>query len=245
MEERAVRKTFKYKLQTTPAHERALETVLQCCRERSHAGLQERKTAWEQCRVSVHFAMQSAQLPGIKAVRPEYRDLNAQVLQHVLQRLDKTSQAFFRRVRQGEAPGSPRFQGRDRYTRFTYPQVGEHGGAVLDQYDTISLEDVQVRTMVRNHHLAKRSSAAAWAAFRTMLTSKAACAGKRVMAVPPAYTSQDCSGCGERVAKSLAVRTHVCPICGLVLDRDEHAALNILRAGQALQGAVALAAVVN
>ncbi|HEV2461259.1 MAG TPA: transposase, partial [Ktedonobacterales bacterium] len=57
----------------------------------------------------------------------------------------------------------------------------------------------------------------------------------RAVAVPPAYTSQDCSGCGERVPKSLSVRTHVCPSCGLVLDRDEHAALNILRAGQARQ----------
>jgi putative transposase len=59
-----------------------------------------------------------------------------------------------------------------------------------------------------------------------------------VLAVPPAFTSQDCSGCGERVPKSLSVRTHVCPACGLVLDRDENAAKNILRAGQAHRGAV-------
>jgi putative transposase len=56
-----------------------------------------------------------------------------------------------------------------------------------------------------------------------------------VEALPPAYTSQDCSGCGERVEKSLSVRTHVCPSCDLVLDRDENAALNMLRAGQARQ----------
>ena len=60
-------------------------------------------------------------------------------------------------------------------------------------------------------------------------------AGKRVVAVPPAFTSQECSGCGERVPKSLSVRTHICPSCGLVIDRDENAALNILRAGQARQ----------
>ncbi|HEV2461162.1 MAG TPA: transposase [Ktedonobacterales bacterium] len=64
-------------------------------------------------------------------------------------------------------------------------------------------------------------------------------------AVPPAFTSQDCSGCGERVPKSLSMRTHVCPCCGLVLDRDENAALNILRVGHARQGAVALAAALN
>ena len=76
---------------------------------------------------------------------------------------------------------------------------------------------------------------AGWRQFLTILACKAACAGKRVEAVNPAYTSQDCSGCGERISKSLSVRTHVCPTCGLILDRYENAALNILRAGQARQ----------
>jgi putative transposase len=114
--------------------------------------------------------------------------------------------------------------------------------ALLRQYDVVYLEDLRVRNMVRNHHLAKRISDAGWAAFRTILEAKAACAGRQVLAVPPAYTSQDCSGvlpdgsrCLQRVAKSLSVRTHVCPSCGLVLDRDENAALNIHRAGQARQ----------
>jgi putative transposase len=134
--------------------------------------------------------------------------------------------------------------------------------ALLPQYDVISLQDVQVRPLVRTHHLAKRSSDARWsmpvgrcplvdarwAALRTILTSKAVWAGKRVMAVPPAYTSQECRGggeCGERVPQSLRVRTQVCPCGGLVIARDENAALNMLRAGQARQGAVAVAAVVN
>jgi putative transposase len=107
--------------------------------------------------------------------------------------------------------------------------------ALLRRYDTISLEELQVRNMVRNAHLAKSISAAGWGAFRTILAGKAAWAGKRVIAVPAPYTSQDCSGCGECVPKSLSVRTHVCPSCGLVLDREENAALNILRAGQARQ----------
>jgi putative transposase len=96
--------------------------------------------------------------------------------------------------------------------------------------------------LVRNHHLAKSISDAAWRQFRSILEAKAACAGRPVSAVPPAYTSQDCSGvlpdgsrCTQRVAKSLSVRTHVCPSCGLVLDRDLNAALNIRRAGQARQ----------
>jgi hypothetical protein len=57
----------------------------------------------------------------------------------------------------------------------------------------VSLEDLQVANMVRNHHLATRISAAGWAAFRTILEAKAACAGRQVVAVPPAFTSQDCS----------------------------------------------------
>jgi putative transposase len=104
--------------------------------------------------------------------------------------------------------------------------------ALLRHYDTISLDDVQVATRVRNRQLAKSISAASWAQFRTSLSFTAACAGRSVVAIPPAYTSQDWSGCGQRVSKSLAVRTHVCPCCGLVLDRDENAAHNILRVGQ-------------
>jgi putative transposase len=76
--------------------------------------------------------MQSAQLPAIKEVRPEYNEINAQVLQDVLHRLDRPFAAFFRRVQAGERPGYPRFQGKDRYHSFTYPQVGAHGGAALD-----------------------------------------------------------------------------------------------------------------
>jgi putative transposase len=108
-------------------------------------------------------------------------------------------------------------------------------------YDIIYLEDLQVANLVRNHHLAKAIADAGWAQFRTTLAYKAACAGKQVVAVPPQYTSQNCSGCGERVPKSLSVRTHVCHHCGLVVDRDENAARNIQAvgiqwAGQALRG---------
>jgi putative transposase len=107
---------------------------------------------------------------------------------------------------------------------------------LVQTYDTIYVEDLQVANMVRNRHLATSIADASWAQFRSILVFKAACAGKRVVAVPAQYTSQDCSGCGERVPKSLSVRTHICPACGLVLDRDENAARNILWAGQALRG---------
>jgi putative transposase len=99
-------------------------------------------------------------------------------------------------------------------------------------YDTIYLDDVRVANMVRNPHLRKSIGDAGWAAW----------AGRRVLAVPPAYTSQDGSGCGERVPKRVSVRPHVCPSCGLVLDRDANAAQHLVRAGRARRGAVAVAA---
>lgn len=61
---------------------------------------------------------------------PEYREVHSQVLQDVVQRVDRAFQAFFRRVKAGETPGYPRFHGRSRYNSLTYPQFGN--GATLD-----------------------------------------------------------------------------------------------------------------
>ena len=394
-----VRKTFKYKLKTTPEQEQTLAFVVRRCRELYNAALQERRDAWHKCGVSITRARQSTELPAIKEVRPEYHDVHSQILQDVLTRLDRAFQAFFRRVEQGEKPGYPRFQRGHRYHSFTYKQFGNGASldddgvlvlskigrigvrwsrplqgtpktvtisqeadgwyvcfsceevpvqplpptgretgidvglrvflitaageiienprhyrqaerelkkaqrrvsrrkkgskrrrkavawlakrhqtvkrqrrdfhhktalALLRHYDTLYLEDLQVANMSKRpapqpdgqggylHNgasskpgLNKSINDAGWSSFRTILTCKAACAGKRVKAIPPAYTSQDCSGCGERVEKSLSVRTHVCPSCGLVLDRDENAARNIQWAGQALQGLAAQAAGLN
>jgi putative transposase len=105
--------------------------------------------------------------------------------------------------------------------------------ALVRTHDTIYHEDLQTANMVTNHHLAKSISDAGWSAFLAVLSAKAAWAGRRVVAVPPAYTSQACSGCGVTVAKGLSVRWHRCPDCGTSLHRDQNAARNIERAGQA------------
>jgi putative transposase len=371
MDEQGVRKTFKYKLKPTTEQVAALAFVVRLCRELYNAALEERREAWQKRGVSITVAGQSAQLPAVKEARPEYRDIHSQVLQDVLTRLDRAVHAFYRRIREGQTPGYPRFQGSNRYNSFTYKQFGN--GATLDngflvlskigrigihwsrplegtpktvtisreadgwyacfacaevpvqpfaptgqetgidvglkvflitadgeivenprhyrkaekqlakaqrcvsrrkkgshrrkkavallkrkhqtiqrqrrdfqhktalallrQYDTIYLEDLLVRNMVRNPHLAKSISDASWGQFRTILEAKAVYAGRRVVAVPAMYTTQDCSDCGERVLKSMSVRTHVCPSCGLVLDRDENAALNILALGKQQSGA--------
>jgi len=134
MEQQSVRKTYKYKLIPTPPQERALETVLSRCWTLYNVALEQRKTWWqrEQCGQgkSATYYQQQAELPDLKAGCPEYAEVNAQVLQDVILRVERAFQAFFRRIQHGEKPGYPHFQGRNRYNSFTYPQYG--GGAALD-----------------------------------------------------------------------------------------------------------------
>jgi putative transposase len=351
------------------------------CRHVYNAAVGERREAWRMRGVTVTYYQQKAKLPGIKEAMPEYAEVNAQVLQDVMLRADHAFQAFFRRVSEGQTPGYPRFQGRDRYNTLTYPQVGEHGGAHLDngllilskigrivvrwsrpvegtpktvtisreadgwyvcfscadvpvqplpptgqemgidlgieafatlsdgsrifspgwyrkaeralktaqwrvsrrkkgsnrrrkavtllakahqtvrrqrqdfhhktalvlvrENDTIYRENVQVRNMVQNHHLAKSIPDAGWATFLTILSFTAACAGRRAIAVNPAFTSQACSGYGIMVAKGLSARWHSRPACGTSLHRDHNAARNRERLGQSHRGGVALAASEN
>ncbi len=102
---------------------------------------------------------------------------------------------------------------------------------LVQQDDTISHEDVQTANMLKNHHLAKSITDAAWSGFLGILSFTAADALKTVGAVPPASTSHACSGCGVIVAKGVSVRWHRCPDGGTRLHRDHNAALNILRLG--------------
>jgi len=102
---------------------------------------------------------------------------------------------------------------------------------VVRSNDLIAYEDLQVRNMVKNHKLAKSISDASWSMFRDWVEYFGKVFGKVTIAVPPQYTSQNCSTCGTLVKKSLSERTHQCSHCGTVLDRDHNAALNILAIG--------------
>jgi len=108
---------------------------------------------------------------------------------------------------------------------------------VVKSSDFVAYEDLQVKNMVRNRKLAKSISDAAWSQFAQWLHYLGSVYGKTVVAVAPVYTSQDCSGCGATVKKSLSVRNHTCT-CGTVLDRDHNAALNILAKGLKQAGIV-------
>ena len=109
----------------------------------------------------------------------------------------------------------------------------QHSRRIVNTFDLIAVEDLSVNRMVHNHCLAKSIHDVAWSQFASLLSYKAAWAGRKYVAVNPAYTSQDCSSCGHRKTDlSLADRTYTCPCCGVVLDRDYNASLNILRLGQ-------------
>ena len=99
---------------------------------------------------------------------------------------------------------------------------------LITSHDLIAYERLQIRNLVKNRKLAKSISDAAWGRFLAWLTYYGLLHTIPVIAVEPAFTSQDCSSCGTRVKKSLSVRTHICRGCGLILDRDHNAALNIL-----------------
>jgi putative transposase len=359
-------KAYKYKIRRPPKRVvQIFEQWLMICCELYNAALQERRDAWRLKRISISFAEQCAELPGVKDVRPDVAEVNAQVLQNTLRRLQCAFENFFRRVKNGDNPGFPRFKSSRRFNSFTYPQAkgsfrlegdklhlskigtvrlhltrsvegrlktcqikreadgwyvifaveewvcpyfpktgksvgldlgienfatsseGEliknpkylrkaerrlkraqrnlsrkkkgssnHRKAIkllakqhqkvrrqridffhkesnklLKEYDEVVFEDLNIAGMVKNHHLAKSISDAGWGGFINVHTAKAENAGRSVVKVPAAFTSQDCSRCGGRVRKTLAVREHRCIGCGLVLSRDHNAALNIKARG--------------
>ena len=99
---------------------------------------------------------------------------------------------------------------------------------LVAQYDLIAHENLQVKNMVKNHHLAKSISDAGWSMLFQFLGYKAESAGRQIVPVPPHHTSQICSCCGALVPKKISQRWHNCQHCGLSIQRDVNAAINIL-----------------
>jgi putative transposase len=362
-------KTFRYRLYPSKAQAKRLASTLETCRRVYNDCLAERKVAYETEGKTIGKFEQLRHVKEIKATNPYAKGVHSHVLQVTISDLDKAFQAFFRRVKQGEKPGYPRFKGRDRFDSFGLKELGngfkvdgrrlkisgvgriavrwhrELEGKVktirlvraaghwfacfscevavqpplpatgksvgldvgiesilttsdgdkvenprwyrgdqaklrvvqrrvsrrkkgsrrrrkaikmlqrhhertknrrkdfLDKLactlittnDVIAIEDLQVTNMVRNHHLAKSIMDASWGYLRQRLEAKAAEAGRQVIAVPPAYTSKSCSGCGA-IFEDLKLSTRwVKCCCGLSLDRDHNAAVNILRRGHLLR----------
>ena len=118
------KQAYKFRLYPTRKQEALLTWTLDRCRELYNAALQERRDAYRMAGKSITYYDQANQLPEIKAIRPEYQDIHSQVLQDVLRRAKKAFDAFFRRCKNGVEPGYPRFQGKNRYDSFCYPQGG-------------------------------------------------------------------------------------------------------------------------
>jgi len=116
-------RAYKYKLKPSKSVIAKFEQWLSICRELYNAGLQERRDAWKLERKNISYCEQSKQLPQIKEIRKDVSEVQSQVLQNVLKRLDKTFRAFFRRVENGERAGYPRFKNENRFNSFTYPQM--------------------------------------------------------------------------------------------------------------------------
>lgn len=351
-------KTFKYRLYPNKNQIQKINQTIYLCRFLYNSLLDHRIKYFKQGK-SISRYDQQAELPAIKLEFPEYKEIHSQVLQEVLLRLDKAYQNFFRRVKQGETPGFPRFKGRNQYDSFCYPQSGfsvvdkklclskigdvkiklhrpiegkiktcsivrkndkfyvcfsceiqavplpptgkivgidvgvadhvitsdgeffpkldayrkaekrlkylqrqvsrrkkrsnrrkkaarllakQHetvsnqrndiahkaSAKLIQNYDLIAHEDLKIQNIMKNHCLAKSIYDAAWNKLFQLLAYKAESAGRIVVAVPPHFTSQICSGCGQLVPKKLSERWHHCPHCGLSIQRDVNAAINIL-----------------
>ena len=102
---------------------------------------------------------------------------------------------------------------------------------LVNEFGIIALEKLNTKGMLQNHYLAKSISDAAWDQLAQYIQYKAEWAGRECALVDPRHTSKVCSRCGALVEKPLAVRVHDCPVCGLKIDRDENAAINILALG--------------
>ena len=153
--------------------------------------------------------------------------------------LNRANRQKSKKFRKGAKPQSKNYhKARVRYAR-THLRVSrqrhewlkDQALRLVQSNDLVAYEDLNVKGLIRNRHLAKSISDAGWSTFRHWLEYFGVKYGKVTVAVPPHYTSQTCSNCGETVYKALSVRTHQCPHCGYEADRDVNAAINILRLG--------------
>jgi len=116
--------------------------------------------------------------------------------------------------------------------------VHQEARRIVNRFGFIAVEDLSINRMNKDHCLAKSIMDASWSMFANVLAEKAECAARQHVRVNPAYTSQTCSACGYRQAMKLAERVYRCPCCGLELNRDHNASLNILALGQQSMGFV-------
>ena len=170
---------------------------------------------------------------GKTIANPRFFRQDEKALAQAQRKLSKIEQGTPARARARQVVA--RIHERIRFRRHDF--VHQLARRLVNRFGLIAVEDLTINGMVHNRYLAKSIHDAAWSQLRQCLSYKAEEAGRTLVAVHPAYTSQACSQCGHRLRKALSQRRHQCPSCGLDIDRDENAARNICRLG--LQSAAA------
>jgi putative transposase len=166
---------------------------------------------------------------GEKIANPRFYRRDAADLQRVQKRKDtaKNAQRWDENRRRKQALAHIHERIANRRSDFAHKRSRE----LVNQYQTIVFEALAPMEMGKRRGMRKSILDVAWSQFISMTIAKAEEAGRTVILVNPRNTSKMCSSCGELVQKTLRDRTHTCPTCGLVLDRDQNAALNILHRG--------------
>ena len=203
-------RAYEFKLQPTPSQERRLVGCLDACRWTYNWALDDRQVMYRYGKYSTGFYDQSKYLVELKKEHPSLRGILGK--RHL--KVERCRKDFHRKV----------------------------ACSLVAQFNPIFIEGLDIRGLVQKSVEDKKQNKkfrarpesildAAWGEFSQRLGSKAENAGSATMAVEPRGTSQECSGCCAIVRKNLGERVHACPWCGLVLDRDENAARNILARG--------------
>ncbi|XWK87211.1 MAG: transposase [Phormidium sp.] len=169
-----------------------------------------------------HFYTDSA---GNKIDNPRFLRKDERKLKKLQRRLSRTQKGSKNRAKARNRLGRAHLS----VSRRRNDWVCKLAQRVIQFNDLVAVENLRVRNMVKNHHLAKSINDAAWYRFREWLEYFGKVYGVPVIAVDPKLTSQNCSNCGQKVVKTLSTRTHQCPYCKYVADRDENAAINILK----------------
>ncbi|NEO55411.1 MAG: transposase [Okeania sp. SIO3B5] len=153
---------------------------------------------------------------------PQYYHSSQKRLKTLQKRLSRKKKGSKRWLKAVKAVAKQQKKVADRRKDFHFKTANE----LLSKAEVIAHENLNIKGLAKTH-LSKSINDAGWGQFLTILTVKAGNAGQKTIAVNPKNTSQDCSNCGEKVPKELNIRTHSCLHCGIVIDRDLNAAINI------------------
>jgi putative transposase len=164
---------------------------------------------------------------GKKIANPRFFKKGEKALAKVQRKLNKLQNGTKERRKTGKAVAKIHERIKNQRKDFCYKQSRK----IVDQYQYICIEDLNVKNMIKESHFEKSIADVSWNQFRQFLTYKAAEAGRKLGLVNPAYTSQVCSQCGHLEPKKLAEREHKCSQCGYTAHRDFNAAQNILALG--------------